>query len=39
MMRESSNPTISEIHVTKLFDKASSKIIQHAMAGTFDPQS
>jgi type VI secretion system secreted protein Hcp len=39
MMRESSNPTISEIQVTKLFDKASSKIIQHAMAGSFDPRA
>jgi type VI secretion system secreted protein Hcp len=34
--RESSNPSISEISVTKLYDKASAKLYQDAIAGSFD---
>ena len=34
--RESSAPSISEIVVTKHFDKASAKLYQDSVAGTFD---
>jgi len=34
--RESSAPNISEIVVTKHFDKSSSKLYQNSVAGTFD---
>jgi type VI secretion system secreted protein Hcp len=34
--RESSAPNISEIVVTKYFDKASAKLYQDSVAGTFD---
>ena len=34
--RESSNPSISEISVTKLYDLASAKLYQDAIAGSFD---
>lgn len=34
--RESSAPNISEIVVTKQFDKASAKLYQDSVAGTFD---
>ena len=34
--RESSSPSISEIVVTKYFDKSSAKLYQDALAGTFD---
>lgn len=34
--RESSNPSISEISVTKLNDKSSSKLYEDAVAGSFD---
>ncbi len=34
--RESSNPSISEISVTKVFDKASSGLYEDAVAGSFD---
>jgi type VI secretion system secreted protein Hcp len=37
--RESSNPQISEITVTKLFDKSSVGIIQQAVAGAYDPKA
>ncbi|WP_158743550.1 type VI secretion system tube protein Hcp [Acidisphaera sp. L21] len=34
--REGSNPEISEVVVTKVFDDASSKLYQDALAGSFD---
>lgn len=34
--REGSNPSISEIVVTKVYDKASSKLYEDAVAGSFD---
>ena len=34
--RESSAPNVSEIVVTKHFDKASAKLYQDSVAGTFD---
>ena len=37
--RKSSAPKISGITVTKLFDKASTKIIQEAVAGTFEKKA
>ncbi len=35
-MREGSNPNISEVTVTKVFDEASPKLYQDALAGAFD---
>ena len=37
--RESSAPNIGEIVVTKHFDKASAKLYQDLVAGTFAPRS
>ena len=34
--RESSSPSISEIVVTKYFDKSSAKLYQDSVAGSFD---
>ena len=34
--RESSNPSISEITITKVFDKASSGLYEDSIAGSFD---
>lgn len=36
--REGAHPEISEIHVTKKFDKATAKILQESVAGTFDKE-
>src|SRR5215470_9921096 len=39
MAREGANPEIQEIHVSKHFDKATPKILQDAVAGTFEKKA
>jgi type VI secretion system secreted protein Hcp len=37
--REGAHPEISEIHITKQFDAATPKILQEAVAGTFEKKA